>query len=203
MAYISHDIGGFFTAASAPLLDPALYLRWLQSGVFNPVFRFHSAPGCGSRKPWDYGEHCGNIARHWLRVRYSLLPYLYTAARAHYDTGVPLVRGLFLEHPHDDAAYRFDEFYFGDDLLIAPLLSANPYRPVYLPDGDWYAFETDELLPGGREFTAHMGLEGIPVYVKAGAILLRQLPDAPPMDAHTAAVMAGSLPRRRRPGGAL
>ncbi len=56
VAYVSHDIGGFFTPVAMPMLDPALFLRWVQFGVFNPVFRFHSAPGCGSRKPWDYGS---------------------------------------------------------------------------------------------------------------------------------------------------
>ena len=185
VAYVSHDIGGFFTSASMPLLDPALFLRWVQFGVFSPVFRFHSAPGSGSRKPWDYGEHCGEMARRWLRIRNSLVPYIYTAARAIMTPACRWCAGLFLMHPQDDAAYRFDEYYFGSDLLIAPLLSAHSYRQVYLPAGDWYAFESGSRLAGGREFTAQAGLGDTPAYVRAGAILVRQPPDAPPMAAHT------------------
>ncbi len=180
MAYVSHDIGGFFMHCGAPLLDPALYLRWLQFGVFSPVFRFHSAPGSGSRKPWDYGERISKIALRWLRVRNSLIPYIYTAAREHWDTGVPLVRGVFFDRPGDEAAYRYDEYMFGPSILAAPVLSAQHYRQVYLPEGDWYLFETAERITGGRELTIHMGLEGIPVYVKEGAVLVRQDPDTAP-----------------------
>lgn len=184
LAYVSHDIGGFFMTTQAPLLDPALYLRWLQFGIFSPVIRFHSAPGCGSRKPWDYGETISKAAQRWLKVRNSLTPYLYTAARVHYDTAIPIIQGLFLNAPNDESAYRFDEYYFGPSLLVAPVLSAENYRQVYLPPGEWYRFETNERVTGGQELTVATGLDNIPVYVKAGSIVVRQTPEAPPMAAH-------------------
>jgi len=184
VAYVSHDIGGFFTGGKVKLLDSNLYLRWLQFGVFNPVFRFHSAPGSGSRKPWDYGDRCNAIAKRWLRVRNSLIPYLYTAARRHHDTGIPIVRGLYIDHPQDEQAYVYDQFAFASDIVVAPILSASNYRHVYLPEGAYYRFETNERVKGGKRFIEHMGPGGIPAYVKAGSVLVRQCPDAPPAAAH-------------------
>jgi len=184
MALVSHDIGGFFMPHEAPLLDPQLFLRWVQFGVFSPVFRFHSAPGSGSRKPWDYGAKIGGAACTALQVRNSLIPYLYTAARRHHDTGVPIVRGLFLEHPEDLATYRFDEYYFGPDMIVAPILSAESYRTIYLPAGDWYRFETAQHMTGGHEWVERGGNYGIPVFVKAGSILVRQHPALAPLAPH-------------------
>jgi alpha-glucosidase (family GH31 glycosyl hydrolase) len=171
--YISHDIGGF-SRASAPLTDPDLYVRWLEFGVFNPVLRLHSAPGCGSRQPWDYGDVNFKTARKWLQTRLQMSPYLYSAAREHYECGIPIIRGLFLEHPEDEAGYRFDEFYFGPSMLVAPLLTPGLFRQVYLPAGSWYEYATNRQVDGGKEFTARATLAEIPVYVKAGGILPMQ-----------------------------
>ena len=168
--YVSHDIGGFSRAA-APLTDPDLYMRWLEFGVFNPVLRMHSAPGCGSRLPWDYGEENLRIAQKWLQTRQQLAPYLYAAAREHYDSGVPIIRGLFLEYPRDESSYRFDEFFFGSAILVAPLLTPGLFRQVYLPPGVWYEYATNRKLDGGRECTVRATLGEIPIYVKAGSIL--------------------------------
>lgn len=194
LAYISHDMGGFFTAGQTRLLDQNLFLRWIQFGVFNPVFRFHSAPGSGSRKPWDYGEYAEKIAARWLRLRNSLVPYVYTAAREHHDTGVPIVRGLFLDRPNDESAYRFDEFLFGPSLLVAPILAADSYRDVYLPAGRWYRFETCDRIEGGRVLTERSGPGGIPVYVPAGSIVVRQDPDSPPGCGHVGDLLLDVYP---------
>ena len=186
---ISHDMGGFISPvttgkAGAPIIDPERYLRWLQFGVFNPVLRFHSAPGCGSRRPDDYDAELGGTAcRDWLRVRHSLLPYLYTAMREAYDTGLPLTRGLFLEEPENPAAYRFDQYWFGPALLVAPVLSASRERTLYLPAGDWWEFETAKRVSGGAEITRAVALTEVPVYVKAGRVIPRQDPDG---DIHAA-----------------
>jgi len=173
MAYVSHDIGGF-SHSEAPIIDPDLYIRWLQFGVFNPVVRFHSAPGSGSRQPWDYGTRNLEIARYWLKLRHSLMPYLYAAARHVYETGLPLVRGIYLDYPESEASYRFDEYLFGDSLLVAPILTPSNHRTVTLPEGTWYEFETGKLLTGGCDINVFAALEQVPVYVKAGAILPRQ-----------------------------
>ncbi len=196
VGYISHDIGGF-SHPSTPLIDPILYLRWLQFGVFNPVFRFHSAPGSGSRQPWDYGQANAAIALRWLRFRNSLVPYLYSMARQHHDEGRPLVRGLFLEHPRDPAAYRFDEFLFGDALLVAPVLTARDDRTVYLPAGRWYDYATGLPCSGGREFSVMTTLADIPLYAKAGSIVPRQGEGGRPAAAHVDDLLLDVFPGPR------
>jgi len=194
LAYVSHDIGGFSNRPSATRIEPRRYVRWSQFGVFNPVFRYHSGPHGGTRIPWEYGRpHC-DIVKKWLRIRHSLLPYIYTAARVHYDTGVPLVRGLFVEHPDDDRAYRFDEFYFGDSLLVAPMLDPGDIRAVYLPEGAWYEFLSGRAVRGGREFKRTASLDDVPVYVRAGSIIPRQGPDVPAAAAHVSGLALDVYP---------
>jgi alpha-glucosidase (family GH31 glycosyl hydrolase) len=193
MAYVSHDIGGF-SHSEAPIIDSDLYIRWLQFGVFNPVLRFHSAPGSGSRQPWDYGTKNLEIAGRWLKLRHSLMPYIYTAARQAYETGLPLVRGLYLDHPDAEACYRFDEYLFGDSLLVAPLLTPSNHRTVTLPDGMWYEFETGKLLTGGGDINVFAALDQVPVYVKAGAILPRQTETVPPAQAFVSDLLLDVYP---------
>ncbi len=194
-AWVSHDIGGFCGGANKDgRIDPTLYLRWLQFGVFNPILRFHSAPGSGSRQPWDYAPEGNGAERRWLRVRNSLLPYLYAAGRETWETGLPVVRGLYLEDATDEDAYRFDQFYFGPSLLVAPVVTADPRRRIYLPAGRWWAFESNTLLPGGMEIVRDVPLEEVPVYVPAGSILVRQDPDASLHAAHREALWLDVYP---------
>lgn len=184
--YVSHDIGGFCVNSrlirknetGVDIIDPQLYLRWLQFGVFNAVLRLHSAPGSGSRNPIDYDLALNGACRHWLRERHALLPYIYSASRMHHDTGLPLVRGLFLDAPSERASYRYDQFLFGDGLLVAPILDAATSRQVYLPLGTWWKAGTANQIAGGRELTCTAALHEVPVFARAGAIITRQSPDA-------------------------
>lgn len=183
---ISHDIGGFgaasnlltTNAAGVSIMEPSQYLRWLQFGVFNPILRFHSAPGCGSRKAYDYDDLVNGACGHWLRIRHALLPYIYTAMRAHHDVGIPLVRGMYLSDPENPMAYCWDQYFFGPDLVVAPILSAANERSVYLPKGNWWEFESGKLVPGNREFTCPAALHEVPIYARSGCIIPRQSADA-------------------------
>ncbi len=194
VSLVSHDIGGFMAPKNQvrknregiEILDPARYLRWLQLGVFSPILRFHSAPGCGSRRPDVYDAELGGACRRWLRMRHSLLPYIYTAAREHTDTGIPIVRGLFLEHPEDEHAYRYDQFYFGPALIVAPVLSGGACeREIFLPEapgtagpnGGWWRFESAERQKGGLTIVTPVALEDVPVFVRPGSVIPRQDPD--------------------------
>lgn len=180
ISWISHDIGGEDTvrknAAGVPVIDPELYLRWLQFGVFNPVLRFHSAPGSGSRRPEDYDEACGGACRFWLRVRHQLLPYLATLAQETHRTGVPVTRGLFFHHPEDPGAWRFDAYYFGRSLLVAPVLDPVREKEVYLPDAAvggaarWWDFLAGAPVAPGT-FTRAVEWNEVPVYAPAGAVI--------------------------------
>jgi alpha-glucosidase (family GH31 glycosyl hydrolase) len=116
MSYISHDIGSF----AGKHLPEDLYLRWVQLGAFQPILRLHSDHG--DRLPWEYSTTVSGAAADYLRLRESLVPYLYTAARQSYDTGLPMTRALYLNWPELDAAYQHDtEYMLGDSILVAPV----------------------------------------------------------------------------------
>jgi len=131
-SWISHDIGGFMAPGKPDKIDHELYLRGLQFGVFNPLLRFHSAPDAGSRLPYDYEDDVNGACRYWLSQRHVLLPYLYTAGRMACDTGIPITRGCFVDYPDDEKAYRFDQFMFGSDMLVAPVRSPNRFKRAFI-----------------------------------------------------------------------
>ncbi len=192
MPYWSTDIGGWqflpgkHTPEHAPLLDPAdardnvggyddypeLYTRWFQYGTFQPNFRSH-----GSRphnEVWSYGKQAQPILEKYLRLRYQLMPYLYSLGRAANQTGAPFMRGLFLDFGNDpNVADLGDEYMFGPALLIAPVTEQGATkRSVYLPTGtDWYNFWTNERVRGGQRIEVAAPIDTIPVFVRAGAIL--------------------------------
>ncbi len=192
MPYWSTDIGGwqFLPAVHRPdhppLLDPSdarenvggyddypeLYTRWFEYGVFQPNFRSH-----GSRvhnEVWSYGRAAEPILERYLRLRYELMPYLYSMAHTTHETGAPFMRGLFLDFGADPkVADLGDEYMFGPALLVAPVTEQGATtRSVYLPAGvDWYNFWTGERLHGGQRITAAAPIETIPVFVRAGSIL--------------------------------
>lgn len=185
LSHISHDIGGFMvpraevrqTREGTELIDLERYVRWLQFGVMGPVLRFHSAPSCGSRLPYDYDGEAGGACRKWLRIRHALLPYIYTAAHEFRRTGIPITRGLFLTEPDNPAAYRFDQYFFGPDLLVAPMLESSSERRLHLPAGSWFKFGTSQAVEGGGEISVRVPLADFPVYVRAGSILPMRDPD--------------------------
>lgn len=192
MPYWSTDIGGWQYLPSVhkpertPLLDPSdargnighyddypeLYVRWFEYGAFQPNFRSH-----GSRpqnEVWSYGKQAEPILTKYLRLRYQLMPYLYSIAYATHQTGAPFMRGLFMDFGDDpNVANIGDEYMFGPSLLIAPVTEqGRTTRQVYLPAGtDWYNFWTNERMHGGHSIAVDAPIDIIPVFVKAGAIL--------------------------------
>jgi alpha-glucosidase (family GH31 glycosyl hydrolase) len=176
MPYVSHDIGGF---QGGPLSDD-LYVRWLQAGAFQPILRLHSSSGGDQRRlPWEYRGRARALGADALRLRESLVPYLYTLSRQAHDTGLPLTRGPYLRWPEEDDAYRFDRQYLlGDDLLVAPV--GTPGDPaakrVWFPPGTWVDAFTGERRRGPAVDTLSVPLDRIPVFARAGAIVPR-IPD--------------------------
>ncbi len=170
----AHDIGGFYGAPPSP----GLYIRWAQSGFLSPLTRIH---GTTPREPWHFGPDALRIFRDGARLRYRLLPYLFAVARQAHQEGLPMLRPLVLEFPHDRAAADIDDQYLlGGALLVAPVLSEslNPVdRTVYLPKGEWIDFWTGEDLIGGRFLDLTVPLDRLPLFLRAG----RLLPTGPPM----------------------
>jgi alpha-glucosidase (family GH31 glycosyl hydrolase) len=181
-------------------LPPELYQRWVQFGAFSPVLWFHGL--WGLRLPWEYGREGEENYRKFAGLRYRLIPYIYTCSRVAHDTGLPLVRGTYLEYPEQEPAYTFQQQYlFGKDLLVAPITAPGNGKParkeVYLPAGqDWFDFFTGDLYGGGKAVIHECPLDRMPLFVRAGSIL----PMAPemawsdqkPVDPLTLDVYAGS-----------
>ena len=172
-SYWGSDVGGFESHKELP--DEELFIRWMQFGAFSPVFRAHGA--MSAREPWIHGEKALDIIRYFIRLRYKLLPYIYSTAYRTYKEGIPMMRPLFFEHWEDknlNAAEFADQYYFGDFLLVAPVLEAAALEPeisVYLPnDTSWYDFYSFEKIPSGMK-TFNTDIKKIPVYIKEGAIL--------------------------------
>lgn len=166
----SHDIGGFY----GPELTPELYIRWTQLGAFSPLMRAH---GLRPREPWAFGEDALSICRKWIRLRYSLLPYIWQVAGEVEKYGLPFIRPLWLEVPDDPVVLDVDdEFFFGPSLLVAPIFddSSRPVRRrVYLPRGVWYDFFTEQRFVGPQFVDIEAALDEMPIFVRDGAVIPR------------------------------
>ncbi|GIM96349.1 TIM-barrel domain-containing protein [Paractinoplanes toevensis] len=174
MSYVSHDIGSF----AGKHLPDDLYLRWVQLGAFQPILRLHSDHG--DRLPWEYSDAVAGPAADFLRLRESLVPYLYSAARQSYDTGLPMSRALYLEWPELDAAYQHDtQYLLGDSLLVAPVTTPGlaTTTSVWFPPGTWTDFFTGATFRGPATRTVGVTPDHMPVYVRAGGIVAQRAGD--------------------------
>jgi alpha-glucosidase len=167
-AFAGSDIGGFAARGNGELLA-----RWYQVSFLAPFCRNHKELSGYDQEPWRFGSYYENIIRNYLKLRYRLLPFLYTEIAAAHYTGVPALRPPLLNYQDDDNLIAMDdEFMVGDTLLDAPVLSSGrDSRYVYLPKGGWYDFWTREKISGGRAVTAKAPLETVPLYVRAGSVL--------------------------------
>jgi alpha-glucosidase/alpha-D-xyloside xylohydrolase len=183
------DIGGFFPKQE---FTGELFVRWFQFAAFTPSFRSHGRTwhlhlpwgwNTGEPGPVEGKELCAAsefhnaqvepACREALNLRYQLLPYNYSLAREACDTGLPMMRALWLHYPDDHAAVaRDDEYLWGRDLLVAPVLAKGATeRRLYLPRGQWFDWWTGAQVDGGRAIARPVDLATLPLYVRAGAII--------------------------------
>jgi alpha-glucosidase/alpha-D-xyloside xylohydrolase len=194
------DIGGFYPNSE---LTGELYARWFQFASFCASFRSHGRVwwtrlpwgwGLDDLGPLEYGNRNAPIpagdprnilaselnnptieavARRYANLRYQLMPYTYTLAREARDTGLPLMRAMWLHYPQDIRARGLGtQYLWGRDLLVAPVFEKGATtRQVYLPAGRWYDWWTNEAVSGGRDVTRDVDLATMPIYVRAGAIV--------------------------------
>ena len=173
--YWSHDIGGHMHG----VVEPEMYVRWLQFGCYAPIMRTHTSKGLGMNKePWCFGDRYLNIIRQTVLDRYALVPYIYTMARHAYDEGESLCRPMYYDYPEEKQAYLYaNQYMFGNRLMIAPITApadstGHSHLKVWLPEGtQWYEQSTGSLLEGGQEVDRVFALDEYPVYVKKGSIL--------------------------------
>ncbi|RXG30762.1 glycoside hydrolase family 31 protein [Leeuwenhoekiella marinoflava] len=170
MSFTGTDIGGF---AEQPTGE--LFVRWIQLGVFHPFCRVHSSGHHGDQEPWSFDDEVTDITRKFIELRYTLLPYLYTMFYEYATDAVPMLKPL-VYYDQDDVHthYRTDEFIFGNNILVCPILEPNSKgRRMYLARGNWYDYWTNETLEGGRELWVDADFDTIPMFVKAGSIIPR------------------------------
>lgn len=185
--YISHDIGGFH----GKQIPFDLYARWIEFGAFSPILRMHSAharPDEGNvRMPWLYGDRGIALMRKYFTLHTQLIPYVYTYTRQAHAQSLPIMRPLYLAYPDVEEAYRHPhEYFYGDEMLVAPVVDAGGNVDVYLPPGRWLDFFSGRQYEGGRSFSAHYAADETPVFVRDGAIVPEQpvsdYSDAKPLD---------------------
>ena len=175
--YWGHDLGGHMQDSDVPT-EPELFTRWLQYGVFSPIFKTHSTSSAIlERRIWMFPEHY-EYMKAALELRYALTPYIYDMARQAYDTGISLCRPLYYEYPEKEEAYTWkQEYFFGENILAATICEPAgadglAARDVWLPSGTaWYDMAHHKMLPGGTVQKLKYSIDQNAWFVKAGAIL--------------------------------
>ena len=175
LSWISNDIGGF----TGGIEDPELYARFVQFGCFSPILRLSADEGkYYKREPWRWDITTSSIVSQYLRLRHSLIPYLYSEAYRYSRSGLPLVQPLYYRYPeiYDEPTYK-NEYYFGSNLLVAPITTKQEtvmdrtIQKLYLPEGIWYDFTNGKRYNGGKRYTVFYKREDYPVFAKQGTII--------------------------------
>lgn len=182
VGFVGSDAGGYSGSPS-----PELFLRWVQVAALSPFFRNHVQTMTPRQEPWSFGPEVERAVRDVVRLRYSLLPYLYAVFREASETGAPVLRPLVYEFQDDPAAFAHDDtFLLGPHLLVAPvLLRDNATRVVHLPAGTWTNLFAPRTIVGPRDLEVDAPRDAIPVFVRANAVIPRVEPAA-----HTALLAA-------------
>lgn len=170
--FITGDITGYCGSIEDYVDAAELYVRWMQFGLFTPLSRAHHE-GDTAVEPWMFPPFAMEAAKKAIELKYTLFPYIYTCAREAYDTGLPLMRAMFLEFPDDRECRRTDmQFLFGPSLLVAPVVEKGARsREVYLPKGRWYDWADGTVYEGGHYVTVPAPLDKTPVLVKEGSMV--------------------------------
>lgn len=169
LAYMHSDLGGFAGAN----LDDELYTRWLQYGVFQPIFRPHAQEDVPS-EPVFRSNKAKALAKESIELRYKLLPYNYNLVYENNQYGKPLMRSIFFEEADNRELFAYSKAYlWGHDILVSPVLEpGKKEQDVYFPkDNVWFDFYTDEKIEGGQTKTVVLNEHSIPTYVRAGAFI--------------------------------
>lgn len=169
IAFCGYDVGGFVGDA-----NPKLFARWISLGAFSPFFRGHSMVNSRDSEPWSFGEEVEEISRNYIKLRYRLMPYLYSAFYEASQTGLPINRTLAIDYSHDEKVYNGTyqhQYLFGPSLLVAPIESYKDLMKVYLPKGIWYQLFDDAQYTGG-EIIVECPVDKLPVFAKGSSIIV-------------------------------
>jgi alpha-D-xyloside xylohydrolase len=163
-SFWSHDIGGFVERTPRDL-----YRRWLPFGMLTSHSRTHGAP---PKEPWEYDAALTDDFRRGVELKYGLMPYVYAQAKDSSERGLPMFRALFVEYPNDPTSWLIeDEYLFGSDMLVAPLIEETTSRKVYLPPGQWIDYQTGKNYAGAQWHTIAAGQIPVVLLVRNGAVI--------------------------------
>lgn len=163
--YWSHDIGGFENTAT-----PDVFKRWTAFGLLSSHSRFHGSSSY--RVPWNFDEEAVDVARHFTKLKNSLMPYLYEQAVQNSKTGIPVMRSMVLEFPDDPLCETLDRQYMlGDSVLVAPIFNEEGIGSFYLPKGKWTHLLTGEVVEGGTWIKEKYDYFSLPLFVRPNTIL--------------------------------
>ncbi len=173
LPYWTTDIGGFVSTNPNSPAYRELYIRWFEYGTFCPVFRTHGTRTTNQNELWSYGPDAQKILVAYDRLRYQLMPYIYSVAWKVTNESYTPMRPLVMDYREDVRAQNIgDEFLFGPSILVAPVTETEATtRHLYLPRGKWYDFWTGAALEGGKAIDAPAPLDRIPLYVRSGSIV--------------------------------
>jgi len=169
LPFSGYDVGGFSGEATS-----ALFARWMSIATFAPLFRAHSMINSNDAEPWAFGEEVEEISRNYMKLRYKMLPLIYSSFYKSSQTGLPIAKSLAIDYAHDPKIYEIkfqNQYLFCDQLLIAPIKSTTEICKAYLPEGNWYYLFDDRPFQGNEEVYIDSPLNYLPVFVKGGAIL--------------------------------
>lgn len=168
MSFVGTDVGGFGSEVTKELL-----CRWVQFGCFSPLFRNHCAKGMSPQEPWCFDKETLDIYRIYVKLRYAILPYLYDLFFTGEKTGLPIIRPLVLHYEEDKNVRDLNtEFLVGTQMLVAPVVNqGEDKKMVYLPNGTWIDYWTEEEQEGGQYIIKDAPISICPIYIKAGSIL--------------------------------
>lgn len=172
VANAGYDVGGFAGDASKEL-----FAKWIAIGSFCPFFRSHKMVDAKESEPWSYGEKVEEIARNYISLRYKLMPYLYSSFYEATQTGMPIARSLAINYTYDPMIYDWkyqNQYFFGQGIMVAPIVSYKEINKVYLPKGIWYNMFTEQSYSGNQELYVETPMEVLPVYIKGGSIIPMQ-----------------------------
>ena len=171
--FVGSDVGGFIGEPSNEM-----YIRWIQLGAFTPFFRGHSAIDTKAREPFAFNEYVEEIARQTIQLRYKLLPFWYNEFYFSSQTGLPIMRPMFLNFEKDENCYSLKaqlQYMVGENLLVAPVVtSTDRVKKLYLPEGKWYDWNNNKTVTGGQWLVIEAPMNRIPIYIKEGGMIPMQ-----------------------------
>ncbi len=168
--FCGSDVGGFFGSPSQ-----RLYTRWMELGAFTPFYRGHTIINTRDQEPWAFGEEVERWVKDIMEIRYQLLPFFYTEFHNSSETGVPIVRSMFLNYQDDEECYSNEaqfQYMIGENLLVAPVLSEfENSKKLYLPEGQWLGWWDNKVYEGGQWILVDAPIDKIPLYIKQGGVI--------------------------------